>query len=1450
MEVSESVAKWLEQLNVLKEGASETSDSVWFISESDTQKFESGLGFVPLLKRLHKSVNSREPTPFPEINSLKNTTSSAARLYNWNILIKVMEMVGIEIDSDMKALIVAGDRGMVVEVIRLIYQAESTMTEPSVESTELKPPKRRKNKLNQEGALLLENVETNIHLFQTENCLEFLIVSFCKYFKIQPKQAAGLLADSGNYLSQLIIRGLKGSYEPILEWLEGIQDNAEHLSMLVANEAESGSINLVFSSLKSGLSSKDWRIVAGTCEVMSSLHRNLLNYHEVLFEWFLNKAFSPLVKSWETHSFAVVKGFVEVMMEFGGERMSELIGEVFCEYYLQVSSYFNNVMKILPYMTMEDWQIQKIETQDLIEFWVEKGLRQAEKDSSKPLDDKMLTISFLCEVWACFPSYIEQHEDLANSVLAVLKRACREKSRLLRLASYGKLFHLLSVFFETKNSYAPIIFKTLTFSLVENYSNERIREFLLTNFNAVLEEIPSIPISILLGPLIKQFQIGEIKKYNICDFEFFVAAARHGQLELKQGILLCDILGRIYLNDFCFSGAAEIPLMLIAARFKGMKAMQEFLEKLVELGFKLMCTHMSSKTIKSNMTSEELQEQKIFEFLKNLNFNISEKLIRLGNSELNSRLQDVLLQVNHQVKYATGRQLQGIHVVLGNLGDPSSLIEQFEQSQRALVPRNSSPKITRNKELSVLKDAKGLRSLSAMPKGRVLEDLEKARNTRLMKLKRDSSSSQQNSEKEKKQKKSLLKQLEKRKLVLGMEAHKGIPVVVNDSKNLVEMSLFNFYDETFEDQELLNIVMNKYKRVAKMLFNKYSSSGFKKKVFQKDTFDYYKDNKSVISEGEMVKLLRDQGVTHHYISTEEIKKVYNLLSQKYKSNMNYELLMPMFYQVAMIAYARPPKNLSNYPSAIQLKALFEQFYEKADKSGIPKYLFVEPDPGAGDREVVRTLNARLKQNPNMVLPEGYKRVREKEIRITYKVPEELSLKESYKASLELIDDIFSESIGVHILEGFVEVEEFTRTRGVLNKPQLDAGQKTIKYKSLPLPSYLKLTPGIKLRMTELAPSYPHDSLLEAAKVLDDLIYSADCQSLVVISRNPKPAGSVANRVVQAKQIEASNQQAAQLRSEMKRKQRRLELEKNLNSLKAEKEAKEKSEQEMKRREEEIKLKKQMKLKEKREKEKSEVEARVQEFHQKKLQEQAQKEQEERQLQEQEELKKKRNRELYLKEVQKLKESKKNQGDKKDQEYVSLKKVDYTPSEEAKIQATKFVKKKKKEAMRKELQLQQVKAAVRNNIIRDEVQQVFQTYSGGLQVLFNHYMKASAPALGSEVMETTGLNKFLTQFSVSPNLLTIEEAFRIFKSITKNKRETPVGLNIHEFGQALLSFSYLGQSQLEEKTQKKLEEPDELFKAFLEYLKLPKEAKKTLNLLKQITYNNSREKQTLWETPKQ
>lgn len=80
----------------------------------------------------------------------------------------------------------------------------------------------------------------------------------------------------------------------------------------------------------------------------------------------------------------------------------------------------------------------------------------------------------------------------------------REKPAPIILSALGILFRLLSQFTADKSPYASVLYKTLTLALIENHLNTEIREFILNNFIQIFENFDTVPVSILMDPLIKQ----------------------------------------------------------------------------------------------------------------------------------------------------------------------------------------------------------------------------------------------------------------------------------------------------------------------------------------------------------------------------------------------------------------------------------------------------------------------------------------------------------------------------------------------------------------------------------------------------------------------------------------------------------------------------------------------------------------------------------------------------------------------------------------------------------------------------------------------------------------------------------------------------------------------------------------------------------------------------------
>ena len=105
------------------------------------------------------------------------------------------------------------------------------------------------------------------------------------------------------------------------------------------------------------------------------------------------------------------------------------------------------------------------------------------------------------------PDFVEGEDRYSNAILSSLKKGCRDRHRDVSILSIGLMSALLNSFAKARNRFAPVIYKAMTFILIEGYPNLELRENMLNIFIGVFTQHYSIPINILTDPLLKQIKI-------------------------------------------------------------------------------------------------------------------------------------------------------------------------------------------------------------------------------------------------------------------------------------------------------------------------------------------------------------------------------------------------------------------------------------------------------------------------------------------------------------------------------------------------------------------------------------------------------------------------------------------------------------------------------------------------------------------------------------------------------------------------------------------------------------------------------------------------------------------------------------------------------------------------------------------------------------------------------
>lgn len=187
-----------------------------------------------------------------------------------------------------------------------------------------------------------------------------------------------------------------------------------------------------------------------------------------------------------------------------------------------------------------------------------------------PLNDRIVSLVFMTEIWLSRPRYFDGAVNgTPDAIMKILKKGARDVRRTLCIISIELMFRLLSNFASQKHSFAPTIYKTLTFLLVEFYWEVDVRDLMLRHFIELFANFESIPINILCEPLLKQIEISQYHaaSFNVFDFEFFTVVSAHRKLNFPTALLVIDSLSKIALTSVFYQKPAIKIISDLMTRF-------------------------------------------------------------------------------------------------------------------------------------------------------------------------------------------------------------------------------------------------------------------------------------------------------------------------------------------------------------------------------------------------------------------------------------------------------------------------------------------------------------------------------------------------------------------------------------------------------------------------------------------------------------------------------------------------------------------------------------------------------------------------------------------------------------------------------------------------------------------------------------------------------------------
>jgi hypothetical protein len=386
---------------------------------------------------------------------------------------------------------------------------------------------------------------------------DFIIETLSMALEMHQSQAAALLSTNQKFLIHLCVKGMKGKdYSKLKVWFSVLSSRVDTFIKLMEQEADNTSaIRMALNVVKTGFLSHDAEVVDACFRFFSKLYATIqqgeaqgVKYSSrlkaELYDWFCkttmlshqdypvfknqvvdiyntwlkipkkpsdlekltNEAgICAFIRAYHYHGDAFIEQFAQGLIQYGETDYVEVIFEhllIHCQNNKDFLLIMHDLFDLL-YSTQKG-RVILIESGNL-QTIIELNLKIIQEFDDQSLLEKQVALSFLVHIWREKPEMIETSKEVyTDQIIQCLKLGCRDiKSSAMRTTSINLAFVLLFDFTKNKNKFAPVIYKALTFLLIDGYNNHEIREEMLKNFITLFTQHTSIPINILCEPLLK-----------------------------------------------------------------------------------------------------------------------------------------------------------------------------------------------------------------------------------------------------------------------------------------------------------------------------------------------------------------------------------------------------------------------------------------------------------------------------------------------------------------------------------------------------------------------------------------------------------------------------------------------------------------------------------------------------------------------------------------------------------------------------------------------------------------------------------------------------------------------------------------------------------------------------------------------------------------------------------
>ena len=271
-------------------------------------------GGAVLALRLLRAAGARE---LPAADALRRSSTAAARLHNWKLLVQPLRSVGVPLGADRKAMVVAGDAATTIGVLRAIHALLPSAEHGAASSDAGVAPEAEALMVDMaaDGQLELPVMASDLQQIATDTAVspssartvaEFFVICASQQLGLDPEEAATALsgAPGRQPIARILVEGIGGpsgalALLPVERMLQQVHSHSETLAALIiaslrhdsASSRRSGAMFLpALCTLTPGLSSTSAAVAVWTNRIVASLANALVRadprFGEQLSRWF------------------------------------------------------------------------------------------------------------------------------------------------------------------------------------------------------------------------------------------------------------------------------------------------------------------------------------------------------------------------------------------------------------------------------------------------------------------------------------------------------------------------------------------------------------------------------------------------------------------------------------------------------------------------------------------------------------------------------------------------------------------------------------------------------------------------------------------------------------------------------------------------------------------------------------------------------------------------------------------------------------------------------------------------------------------------------------------------------------------------------------------------------------------------------------------------------------